>query len=124
MTASEGIDWERVGAAVARRRRQLGFIRQEEAAEAARLGVQTWRQVEGAKQTEYRHTTLAAIAVALRWPPDMLERIGRGEDPPDEDTRDTEIRLTALEDGLARIEERIERLTRTVDLLLRPPSQQ
>ena len=90
------IDWKRVGLAVAHRRAELGFRKQEDAAKAAGIGVTTWRQIEGAKQDGYRPVILAAVALALNWPADALERIGRGE-PVEREQSDLEARVARLE---------------------------
>lgn len=95
------LDWKRIGLAVAHRRAELGFRKQDDAAKAAGIGVTTWRQIEGAKQDSYRPVILAAVALALNWPADALEKIGRGEPPLDAPT------LGELEARIARLEAEI-----------------
>lgn len=107
----DGEGWTRVAKAVSLRRAQLGFRRQEDAAAAARIGVQTWRQIEGAKQTSYTPVILAAVAETLRWPPDMLLRIAEGEEPPMESPV-LEERVAALEEGLSDVRAALSELRR------------
>lgn len=90
VVTDEQLDWKRVGDAVAARRGQLGFKSQEDAAEAADVGVQTWREIENAQRGNYRRSTLARVAFVLGWPANMILRIAAGEDPPEERSADRE----------------------------------
>lgn len=69
-------DWERLGAAVRKRRDQLGLAQGEAPPSAA-----TWRKVEKAIDPPYAPRTASAICRALRWPDDAFDRILDGEDP-------------------------------------------
>lgn len=102
-------DWQRVADAVADRRAEMGFKRQEDAAEAADVGVTVWREIEGAKKTVYRRGTLTRIAKLFGWPPDMLQRIAAGEDPPASTDPATLRRLEQVEERLGRLEEAVDR---------------
>lgn len=96
-------DWKQAGRAVARRRRQLGFARQVDAAKAAGIGVTTWREVEAGRADGQRQGTRAAVAGVLRWPSDAIERLASGEEMPDEPA-DAHQRLDAVEERLAVVE--------------------
>lgn len=118
MTAGEGDDanvavpalgWKRVGWFVELRRGQLGFRRQEDAAEAAEIGVETWRRIENARQDGATPVILGAIARALKWPADMLPRIARGEDPPLEGS-DLTQRVDRLEVRLGDVEGKVDQI--------------
>lgn len=89
-------DWARAGREVRRRRRQLGWKNQGEAARAAGIGVTNWREVEGGAGNK-RQTSFTAIETLLRWPPDMIERLAAGEDPPVHDGGDLVVRVERLE---------------------------
>lgn len=69
------------------------------------LGIETVRRVEAGDQRNYRLTTLAAVSVALDWPPDALERIAYGEDPPAGASR-----LDNLEARLADVELKVDEI--------------
>lgn len=113
---TEQVDWQRVAEAVALRRAELGYRTQEEAAEAADIGVQTWRQIEGAKQDYYRKSTLAAVCRALDWPPNMLIRIGQGEDPPSQPD-------ATLRRDVQQLHAKIDALTELVRSVVAPSSE-
>lgn len=76
----DGLDWERAGRALRRRRLALGYGRQEDAAAEGGIGVTTWRNIEkGVKATEGKR---AGAERAVRWPIGTLEAIAGGADPP------------------------------------------
>jgi transcriptional regulator with XRE-family HTH domain len=95
-----------MGSAVKRRRAALG-LRQGDVIERMDppVGIETLRRVEAGDQPNYRLTTLAAVARALNWPADMLERIAHGDDPPDEEI--DPARLDELDARLSRVEDRL-----------------
>lgn len=93
-------DWKRMGAAARRRRGELGFRQVDVAREG--LSVETIRRIEAGDQATYRTSTLAAYASRLGWPPDALETIARGGDPP------TPVDVTAR---IADVEQVLERQT-------------
>lgn len=107
-TDQEG--WDRVKSAVTIRRGQLGFRRQEDIATKAKVGVETWRDIEGGRRLRYRLGTLTLIASALGWPPDMLQRIAEGEEPPREDDPELVRRVDQLDDRLTRLESAVDSL--------------
>lgn len=88
-------DWERLGAAVRKRRDQLGLAQGESPPSAA-----TWRKVEKAIEPPYAARTASAICRALRWPDDAFDRILAGEDPQQltasSGTQDYNSRITRL----------------------------
>lgn len=116
VVTDEKLDWKRAGMAVAARRAALGFRTQEDAAAAADVGVQTWREIEGGKRGNYRPALLARVATALDWPTNMVSRIAAGEDPPEDRSLDPE-RLRRVEDRLEELHE----LLRVVLDIVRPP---
>ena len=68
-------------AALRARRGELGLT-QGQAAQAANVSLSTWSRIEN--ETGWMmpiHSNRAAIARALQWPPDALDRIAAGEDP-------------------------------------------
>lgn len=69
----------RVARAVTARSRELG-ISQQDLAMAAGVSTATVRKLQRGGVHRYRRQTLAAVAAALRWPPDALDRIHAGED--------------------------------------------
>lgn len=100
-------EWARVGAAVRKRREDLGLT-QTELAATAHVSDTTVRVLERARRTSYRAGNLRAIARALQWPDDAIDRIRAGR-PADEDMtghtdgRDVTDRLAALEAEVARL---------------------
>lgn len=99
-------EWARVGAAVRTRREDLGMT-QTELAGAARVSDTTVRVLETARRTSYRAGNLRAIARALEWPDDAIDRIRAGLDPNEPlvagDDRSLADRLAALEAEVARL---------------------
>lgn len=103
-----------MGAAVKRRRAELG-LRQGDVIERMDppVGIETLRRVEAGDQPNYRLTTLAAVARALDWQADVLERIAHGEDPPDDEVdpsrlEEIDLRLTRLEGQVDELLARLE----------------
>lgn len=94
-----------MGDAAKRRRAALG-LRQGDVIERMDppVGIETLRRVEAGDQPNYRLTTLAAVARALDWPTDALERIAHGEDPPEDVDS---ARLDELDARLSRVEDRL-----------------
>jgi transcriptional regulator with XRE-family HTH domain len=68
--------WPRLGRLVRERREALRISQG-----AAGLSASTWRKVEKAVDPPYRRSTLLAIAGALRWAPESIDRILAGGDP-------------------------------------------
>lgn len=98
--------WGHVGEVVRARREALGLT-QVELAQAANVSDTTVRVLETARRTSYRRGNLRAIARALRWPDDAIDRIRAGR-PPDEElaepaTLSTEDRIARLEAELAQL---------------------
>lgn len=118
MRAMPEEDWERVGYYVALRRGELGYKRQENAAEAAEIGVTKWRQIEKGEGAISRPVIVSAVARALEWPVDMLRRIANGEDPPLGDTS-LKPRVDAIEKELAEIRFEMESQGQRIDEVLR-----
>ena len=92
--------WHDVGDAVRARRETLGLT-QVELAQAANVSDSTIRVLETARRTSYRRGNLRAIARALGWPDDAIDRIRAGR-PPDEELGEP-VRLST-EDRIARLE--------------------
>lgn len=72
--------WERVAAAINARMAELP-VSQKELADEAGVSVATIRKLQNATQGRYQRHVMARIAGALRWRPDGIERLLRGEDP-------------------------------------------
>lgn len=99
------MNWMRVGEYVARRRGELGIGTQEDAAAAAHVGVQLWREIERGLGGRIRLPNKAAVARTLGWSPDALDVIAKGgEPPPDLAVADLTRRVEALESLIDRIE--------------------
>lgn len=106
MRPVDDTEWARVGDAVRARRESQGMT-QLELARAADVSDSTIRVLETARRTSYRAANLRAIARALGWPDDALDRIRAGR-PADErlvptDSRAIEARLDELEGELAEL---------------------
>lgn len=99
---------------VIRRRAELGYRNQEDVARDAGVGVTTWRQVEGAKQEGYRPVIEAAVTRVLGWPPDMLSRIAKGEDPPPSENETVNRRLDAVEEAVEELRAGVAELRQAV----------
>lgn len=98
----EQADWERVANAVRERRTALGL------SQSATKGVSpaTWTKLENARQDSYKPFLLANVERVLQWPPGTIERLVRGEQPPEEDAE----RSASLEARVKRLEQRVEAL--------------
>lgn len=99
-------EWARVGAAVRERREGLGLTQLQLATQAG-VSESMVRVLETARRTSYRGGNLRAIARALNWPDDAIDRVLAGR-PPDErlsppDERPLTDRLEALEAEVARL---------------------
>jgi transcriptional regulator with XRE-family HTH domain len=79
MTTAEG--WREAGEAVAMQRGRCHWTR-EELAKRAHVDESTIRDLEKGVKRERGVNTLAAIADALGWEPDQIQRIAAGEPPP------------------------------------------
>lgn len=73
-------NWKAVGDCVRTRRVELR-LRQEDAAEVAGISIATWRLLEGGVREGYRNSTKVAVAQALRWPQDAIDRLLAGASP-------------------------------------------
>jgi transcriptional regulator with XRE-family HTH domain len=107
---SDHTRWAEVGEAVRARREDLGMS-QVELAQAANVSETTVRVLETARRINYRRGNLRAIARALTWPDDAIDRLRAGR-PPDEDLtgrdeRTWEDRVAALEAEVARLREQL-----------------
>lgn len=74
-------DWQAVAEAVNTRMAELE-LSQKGLAEAARVGVATVRRLQKGEPAERGGALLAAMSVALRWPPGHLEAIAAGRPGP------------------------------------------
>lgn len=77
----------RVAKRVRDRRVELGLTQKQAVARAGHsdevtgVSAMTWRKLERRQQSTFRDLTLAAIARALEWSHDSIDRIRRGEEP-------------------------------------------
>lgn len=99
-------NWQRVGAAIERKRGLL-YNSQGEAAKAARVGVSVWQQLERAEKNGYKRATLARVEAALNWPLGSIEIIAGGGPLPDEEVSDLRTRIGAVEEKVEQILERL-----------------
>ncbi|GAB2870619.1 transcriptional regulator with XRE-family HTH domain [Lentzea nigeriaca] len=74
-------DWQAVAEAVNTRMAELE-LSQKGLAEAARVGVATVRRLQKGEPAERGGALLAAVSVALSWPPGHLEAIAAGQPGP------------------------------------------
>jgi len=80
-------DWDNLARAVRRRRTDLGLTQADLAARDNQLSVATLRRIEAAAATSYRDLQLAALARALGWTSDTVDRLLASEQPaPEDDT--------------------------------------
>lgn len=99
-------NWRRMGQQAELRRAELGLTQDElieQMSEHQRIGIETLRRVEAGDQQSYRSTTLAALSIALGWEADRLWHIAHNAQPAGDDAR-----FTAIENRLARIEEKVD----------------
>ncbi len=78
-----GVDqrtWEQAGAEVKARREDL-HLTQSALAEKAGLSLAIVQVIEGGRKESYRRSTLVALARALDWPKDAIDRLLAGDDP-------------------------------------------
>ncbi len=81
ITGSKG-DWERVGESVKARRLELGLTIEEALARAhPKISRSVWSNLERGVQESYQPISLAAVARALHWSADSIEKILAGEQP-------------------------------------------
>jgi transcriptional regulator with XRE-family HTH domain len=102
-------DWVTTAAAIRKRRSILGLT-QEQAARAANLGIQTWRNVESGREAERRDATLNAMETVLKWPHGTIRSIANlsiHRSP-----ADNESRLQALEREQRVLNERLDEVTK------------
>lgn len=122
--------WRRAGEAVETRRGVKRWS-QKEAADRAHVDVSTWQEIEAGRGHASRFNTLAAVADALDWQPDQIQRIAAGEPTPwrAEAERATALEaqvvslgdsLTTLLAGLNDLAAQVERLSQRVDRLDSP----
>lgn len=119
--------WRRLAGAVRARRDELGFTQAELAVESG-VSEPTIRVIETARRGSYQRATLRAIAQALGWTPDSLDRILRGEEPveagkPDErpDFAQLEIDVKELKRQLAAMSEELDEWREERERTSRPP---
>lgn len=72
--------WEEAGAEIKARREDL-HLTQTALAEKAGLSLAIVQVIEGGRKESYRRSTLVALARALDWPKDAVDRLLTGEDP-------------------------------------------
>lgn len=80
--------WERVAVAVIARRRDLGLSKAAALRRTyPRISRSVWDEIEKGDQESYAEISVTAIARALQWSSDSIERILRGDQPiqPDDD---------------------------------------
>lgn len=80
MTTDGSDAWEKVARAVAARRGELGLTRAA-LAQRARRSMSTIYEIEAARRSVYRPSTLAALEDALDWAPGTVGRILDGAPP-------------------------------------------
>lgn len=100
----ETADFERLAERVRTRRHELGLTQSALASEAGATD-RLIRSIELGEQRNRHPGTLRAIAAALGWTPDSIDRILAGEEPAAKRllTPDQEERLLALERQLAEL---------------------
>jgi transcriptional regulator with XRE-family HTH domain len=102
-------DWDAVGEAITTRLAELDMS-PTELAKASGVSPATLREIRNSRTPRRRSAhTLAAISTALRLPTDHLMRVAEGADSP---VLLGEDRLTALEEEVARLKERVAELGR------------
>jgi len=82
--------WARLGEAIRDRRRALGMS-QLELAQAAGISEAMLRVIERARRTNVRPATLGAVARALGWTRDSVDRVLAGGDPVLDEDRDRSV---------------------------------
>lgn len=79
--AAGELDWKRLGDLARRRREDLGLTQAEVQARGG-PSVATLRYIESAAQEGYRGSVLRNLERALDWPPDTIDTILAGGNPP------------------------------------------
>lgn len=75
------MDWDRLGAEVARRRGHLGYTSRREFAEATGFPQKTLSDLETHKRENFDRSTLGRLDRALRWQPGSAQAVLDGGDP-------------------------------------------
>jgi transcriptional regulator with XRE-family HTH domain len=76
------MNWQRVADVVRARRRELRLTQQDAVIRAGSgVSLAVWNNLENARQESYRPSTLAAVARALNWTVDSIDRVLAGEHP-------------------------------------------
>lgn len=116
-------DWSAVARAINERMNELG-LRQGELVERSHVSKAIVREVQhNVVQRRRSGRTLEALSVALGWHPRHLSAVLAGRRPPvpgdplDADGDDTSARLTAIEDRLGDIVERLEKLSESLTVV-------
>lgn len=90
------MSWLRVADLVRARRKELRLTQQEAVARAGGgVSLAVWNNLENGRQDAYRPSTLAAVARALNWSVDSIDRILDGREPV-ENGKPTDV-ITAIE---------------------------
>lgn len=114
------MDVDAIAEAIDKRRRELRLTLTE-VRDRAGISQSQVSLMANAKGSGYRPETLAAVSQALAWPSNMLERIGEGEEYPDQMSEDDKFevviqRLEQTEQSLSqRLGQLTEALTRLAD---------
>lgn len=102
-------DRQAVADAINARLDELG-IKQKELAETSRVGVATLRRLQKAEPGERTAPVLAAVSVALRWPPGYLEAVAAGQPGPVDPT-------AVLREEVAQLRSEVAELRRLVEAI-------
>lgn len=101
--------WVRLGEAIRDRRRALGMS-QLELAQAAGISEAMLRVIERARRTNVRPVTLGAVARALGWTRDSVDRVLAGGDPVLDEDRDRSV--AELKRQVAELQARLDEVER------------
>lgn len=101
--------WARLGEAIRDRRRALGMS-QLELAQAAGISEAMLRVIERARRTNVRPVTLGAVARALGWTRDSVDRVLAGGDPVLDEDRDRSV--AELKRQVAELQARLDEVER------------
>jgi len=113
VSTTEAIDWVRIGEAIVAARVDRGYSRQEDAAEAANIGVTSLRNLENAKKDDYTPRILRNVEKLFGWERGTIIAIGRGAAIP-EDRPDLLDRISKIEADVADIAARLAELEQPV----------
>ena len=105
--------WARLGEAIRDRRRALGMS-QLELAQAAGISEAMLRVIERARRTNVRPATLGAVARALGWTRDSVDRVLAGGDPVLDEDRDRSV--AELKRQVAELQARLDEVERDLGL--------